>query len=344
MAVDFSVFFVISKKEKSALICRIMGEEHGYQRSGKKCREKFENLYKYYKKTKEGKAGRQDGKHYRFFRQLEALYGSSGGATSAENPHYVHPAAAAAVVAETNHQDTFQASLSLSTSSEFDTSSSEGCNNEDSAAAAEKGKKRKCGGGGGAKRSWKAKVREFVDAQMRRLMEKQEAWLEKMLRTLESKEQERMLRDEDWRRQEVARLDREHRFWANERAWIKARDTALMEALQKLGSGAACEQRQSPAEIQNDGEASKENGNENGGVGDDGWGERESYAMRSDCYFPVSLADSAQRQNDGGSSPSQPSHSNNGVVVQDGCFRFLMADGGENVWENYGLKIKGENR
>ncbi|XP_043693169.1 trihelix transcription factor PTL-like [Telopea speciosissima] len=56
-------------------VSRIMAEEHGYQRSGKKCREKFENLYKYYKKTKESKAGRQDGKHYRFFRQLEALYG-----------------------------------------------------------------------------------------------------------------------------------------------------------------------------------------------------------------------------------------------------------------------------
>lgn len=40
-----------------------MAEEHGYRRSGKKCREKFENLYKYYKKTREGKAGRrQDGK------------------------------------------------------------------------------------------------------------------------------------------------------------------------------------------------------------------------------------------------------------------------------------------
>ncbi|XP_042468200.1 uncharacterized protein LOC122051251 isoform X2 [Zingiber officinale] len=55
-------------------VSRIMAEEHGYQRSGRKCREKLENLYKYYKKTKEGKAGRQDGKHYRFFRQLEALY------------------------------------------------------------------------------------------------------------------------------------------------------------------------------------------------------------------------------------------------------------------------------
>jgi len=64
-----------------------MSEEHGYQRSGKKCREKFENLYKYYKKTKEGKAGRQDGKHYRFFRQLEALYGDANHPASVSETH-----------------------------------------------------------------------------------------------------------------------------------------------------------------------------------------------------------------------------------------------------------------
>lgn len=40
-----------------------MAEEHGYHRSDKKCSEKFENLYKCYKKKKEGKAGRQDGKN-----------------------------------------------------------------------------------------------------------------------------------------------------------------------------------------------------------------------------------------------------------------------------------------
>ena len=60
-----------------------MAEEFGYQRSGKKCKEKFENLYKYYKKTKEGKASRQDGKHYRFFRQLEAICGDQANNTHA---------------------------------------------------------------------------------------------------------------------------------------------------------------------------------------------------------------------------------------------------------------------
>ncbi|GLJ46336.1 hypothetical protein SUGI_0976580 [Cryptomeria japonica] len=51
--------------------------ELGYYRNAKKCKEKFENVHKYYKRTKEGRAGRQDGKSYKFFSQLEALYGNT---------------------------------------------------------------------------------------------------------------------------------------------------------------------------------------------------------------------------------------------------------------------------
>ncbi|XP_057974868.1 trihelix transcription factor DF1-like [Malania oleifera] len=47
--------------------------ELGYHRSAKKCKEKFENVYKYHKRTKEGRASKPDGKTYRFFDQLEAL-------------------------------------------------------------------------------------------------------------------------------------------------------------------------------------------------------------------------------------------------------------------------------
>ncbi|CAJ2629868.1 unnamed protein product [Trifolium pratense] len=47
--------------------------ELGYHRSAKKCKEKFENVYKYHKRTKDGRGGKSDGKTYRFFDQLEAL-------------------------------------------------------------------------------------------------------------------------------------------------------------------------------------------------------------------------------------------------------------------------------
>ncbi|KAH7854806.1 hypothetical protein Vadar_018001 [Vaccinium darrowii] len=214
-------------------VSRIMSEEHGYQRSGKKCREKFENLYKYYKKTKEGKAGRQDGKHYRFFRQLEALYGDHTTPISTSEAHlmgndfHFHNPNNSNIT-QANQESFFQApkhcdshSLSLSNSSEFDTSSSDGN---------EMNKKKR----GGRRRSWKSKIKEFIDIQMRKLMEKQEEWLEKMTKTLERKEQERVVREEEWRQQERERVEREHKFWANERAWIEARDAALMEALHKL--------------------------------------------------------------------------------------------------------------
>ncbi|KAG6404440.1 hypothetical protein SASPL_136688 [Salvia splendens] len=88
------------------------------------------------------------------------------------------------------------------------------------------------------KSRWKVKIRDFIDAQLKKLMEKQEAWMEKMMRTIEEKERERererAMREEEWRKHDAARIEREHRFWASERAWIEARDAALMNALHKL--------------------------------------------------------------------------------------------------------------
>ncbi|CAA0818861.1 Trihelix transcription factor PTL [Striga hermonthica] len=184
-------------------VSRILSEEHGYQRSGKKCREKFENLYKYYKKTKDGKAGRQDRKHYRFFRQLEALYGQNNINNSSASNSEAH-----------HHQpfDNFPSNEPDTTTTS--TNDTEGLKNR--------------------KMGWKAKIEEFVDLRMKGLMEKQEAWMEKMMEMVERKEKERLMREEEWRRQDVARIEREHRFWAGERAWVEARDTALMEALHKL--------------------------------------------------------------------------------------------------------------
>lgn len=414
-----------------------MSEEHGYQRSGKKCREKFENLYKYYKKTKEGKAGRQDGKHYRFFRQLEALYGETSNTTSVQETHFgghnLRFPTTGHATTQANHQEAaFQSqkhydSLSLSNSSEYDTSSS---NDNDLSTAAlgendsmEKRRKRKVG------RSWKAKIKDFIDSQMRKLMEKQEAWLEKLMKTLEQKEQERMLREEEWRKQEAARIDREHKFWAKERAWIEARDAALMEALQKL-TGTEVKASSSDglmaAEIQNRSENQNEDGSEilnNGGKGES-WPESEitrlihlrtameSRIRQSGCSEEVvweeiagkmaclgyersaltckdkweSVSNYPRKAKEGnkkrkensrscgffrnsesslynqggaycelseqepqtvrlhGNDGSSPSNSNAGNSVHENCFPFLMGDGDQNLWENYGLKLnKGDH-
>lgn len=367
-----------------------MSEEHGYQRSGKKCREKFENLYKYYKKTKEGKAGRHDGKHYRFFRQLEALYGDrTGNAPTASSvpgaqavvnslgsyhPSIISPQMASASYDNhemTSHQShkAVSDSLSLSSSSDFGTSSS-GDDDDSGTKDPARVKKRRAG------RSWKAKIKDFIDSRMRKLVEKQEAWVEKMMRALEEKEQERLLREEEWRRQEIARIDKEHKFWAKERAWIEARDAALMEAIHNLTSRStssdhmmSIDDHHVPARMENEKATETSNADE-GDTGMEGsmkkckdYYDKKSKENLSRCsrnnYFQGDndgLFDQrgvmyceigeqgpgmarVHQLNDGFSA----SNSNAGTVAPDSCFRFLTGDG-ESLWENYGVKLnKGEN-
>ena len=66
----------------------------GYNRSAKKCKEKFENVYKYHKRTKDGRTGKSEGKTYRFFDQLEAFethHHSNNPPLSNKPPHHPPP-------------------------------------------------------------------------------------------------------------------------------------------------------------------------------------------------------------------------------------------------------------
>ncbi|PQP98012.1 trihelix transcription factor PTL [Prunus yedoensis var. nudiflora] len=378
-------------------VSRIMCEEHGYQRSGKKCREKFENLYKYYKKTKEGKAGRQDGKNYRFFRQLEALYGETTNSvvsTSLPEAHFIGNNSnnnnlryQTTINAQANqeintpyHHATDQKhcdSLSLSNSSEFDTSSSEDQDNNDVSVAAMdddspdiKTMRKRRGG-----RGWKVKIKEFIDAQMRKLMDKQEEWLERLMRTLEQKERERMVREEEWRKQEVERVEKEHKFWAKERAWIEARDKALMEALHKLTGGSSSTDQakanySSPSPDHDHDQHHHHHHHQHHQTSSDhdqivhntssarellNKKRKENVNSKSSaCYFQnnescsslyssqggycAEMNDHEQGGNNDGSNNSPCGNANVGSAVQDNCFPFLMSEG-ENLWENYGLKL-----
>ncbi|XP_078434823.1 duplicated homeodomain-like superfamily protein [Wolffia australiana] len=205
-------------------VSRIMADEHGYQRSGKKCREKLENLYKYYKKTKEGKAGRHDGKHYRFFRQLEALYGDGSTNPMADSNNATdYPIFN--VIAPLGQEPLHLANKLSETFSLSNSSGSDSWSSEDVGHGSKRARR---------KRSWRVKMKEFVDQQLERFMTIQEAWLERMLATLETKEKERITIEEERRKREAASLAEEHRFWARERAWMEARDSALIEALERL--------------------------------------------------------------------------------------------------------------
>ncbi|XP_040991494.1 trihelix transcription factor PTL-like [Juglans microcarpa x Juglans regia] len=271
-------------------VSRLMAEEYGYQRSGKKCKEKFENLYKYYKKTKERKSGRQGGKHYRFFRQLEAIYGeASNHATVSDThlarnslPNYQIPHN---VINQENQEVDLRTprlsdqSLSFSNSSEFETSSSEHRMNYQSMEKQIGMNEIRPERYSRNKKNWKAKIEDFVDSQMRKIMDTQEVWMDRLLKTIEDREQERVFREEEWRKQEAARFDQEvHHIWTKEREWVEARDAALMEALKKfIGKGLEMSQSAEPmaVETRSHSENQDENGKEITYINNSRWTELE---------------------------------------------------------------------
>ncbi|RWV85603.1 hypothetical protein BHE74_00039927, partial [Ensete ventricosum] len=258
-------------------VCRKLGEL-GYKRSAKKCKEKFENVHKYYKRTKEGRAGRQDGKSYRFFSQLEALYSGSsdGGATTstanpAPAPHLVaassafsagmagppvsrpQPISAAAPPTMATPTRVAVPDLALPgglqglTSSaaagitfswnSYSSSSSSDSDGEETGDAGEnqEGRKRKHGGGSGASR----KMMAFFGRLMNQVMERQDAMQQRFLEVIEKRDQDRMIRDEAWRRQEMERLNHEQELLAQERVMAASRDTAIISYLQKISGQTA---------------------------------------------------------------------------------------------------------
>lgn len=86
-----------------------------------------------------------------------------------------------------------------------------------------------------SKRSLKAKIEASIDAQMKEMIEKQEAWMEKMTLVIEGKEEERLLREEQWRKQDAARIDGEQKMWASERAWGRSPRRRPHGRLQQIG-------------------------------------------------------------------------------------------------------------
>ncbi|PWA49007.1 trihelix protein [Artemisia annua] len=221
--------------------------ELGYHRSAKKCKEKFENVYKYHKRTKEGRTSKADGKTYRFFDQLQALEGSPAtpvqvspmpntqvpsvviptNVTNATGSHQnnVDPISVAApavtmpATMSINHVAGFpfsQLNLSVSTNSSSSSTSSD----DDVAPERRRNKKRK----------WK----EFFGKLMKEVIDKQEELQSKFLDSLERRERDRMAREEAWRMQEMAKMKREHDLLVQERSMVAAKDAAVISFLQKI--------------------------------------------------------------------------------------------------------------
>ncbi|XP_051123982.1 trihelix transcription factor DF1-like [Andrographis paniculata] len=251
--------------------------ELGFQRSSKKCREKFENVYKYHKRTKDGRAAKSDGKTYRFFDQLEALENTHpnpfappplpqrqqsparmavpANAANLSVPSHVTvssisptPLSVVPPQAGTNPIDSsspFQQSqpplqhLSGTRNNSVpppqshpyhqsshtrallsDSTSSSTSSDDDIQQQRRRGKKRK----------WK----ECFQRLMKDVIQKQEELQKKFLDTLDKRERDRMAREEAWRVQEMARLNREHDLLVQERSIAAAKDAAVIAFLQKV--------------------------------------------------------------------------------------------------------------
>ncbi|KAK6277154.1 hypothetical protein POUND7_017477 [Theobroma cacao] len=251
--------------------------ELGYHRSAKKCKEKFENVYKYHKRTKDGRTGKSDGKAYRFFDQLEALENISSIQSPAAPPppspqlkpqhQTVMPAANPPSLSHITIPSTTLASLPQNivppnasftvpsfpstnptiqppppttnpTIPSFPNISADLMSNSTSSSTSSdlelEGRRKR-------KRKWK----DFFERLMKEVIQKQEDMQKKFLEAIEKREHERLVREDAWRMQEMARINREREILAQERSIAAAKDAAVMAFLQKLS-----EQR-NPGQAQN---------------------------------------------------------------------------------------------
>ncbi|KGN62133.1 trihelix transcription factor GT-2 [Cucumis sativus] len=196
-------------------VSRKLGEL-GYNRNAKKCKEKFENIYKYHKRTKDGRSGKSNGKNYRYFEQLEALDNHSLLPSQADSMeeipriipnNVVHNAIPCSVVNPgANFVETTTTSLSTSTTS---SSSKES----------------------GGTRKKKRKFVEFFERLMNEVIEKQEKLQKKFVEALEKCEVERLAREEEWKMQELARIKKERERLNQERSIAAAKDAAVLSFL-----------------------------------------------------------------------------------------------------------------
>ncbi|KAG6432545.1 hypothetical protein SASPL_104125 [Salvia splendens] len=212
--------------------------ELGFQRSAKKCKEKFENVFKYHKRTKDGRASKQDAKAYRFFDQLEALENTSPNNHHFSTPPPPPPSAAStpmpshvtvpsasptplsvvppqniSIVNPINSSSASQFQLPMWNSMSSSTSSDEDIQQRR-----------------GRKRKWK----DYLEKMMAEVVQKQEDLQKKFLEALEKRERDRIAREEAWRVQEMARLNRERDLLIQERSSAAAKDAAVISFLKKV--------------------------------------------------------------------------------------------------------------
>ncbi|TKY46010.1 Trihelix transcription factor GT-2 [Spatholobus suberectus] len=233
----------------------------GYHRSSKKCKEKFENVYKYNKRTKENKSGKSHGKTYKFFDQLQALenkftvsYPPKPQPTLATtNTDHVNkvisyvtpfPSINPTLISPSPQTNTTTTTTTTSTTNPRDPTPPQNNNNinnvpyslpnmntpfsttTSSSTASDEDLEERYR----RKRKWKDYFRRLT----RKVLLKQEEMQKKFLEAVDKRERERVAQQDNWRMQEMARINREHEILVQERSTAAAKDAAVIALLQKL--------------------------------------------------------------------------------------------------------------
>ncbi|RZC77145.1 hypothetical protein C5167_001299 [Papaver somniferum] len=224
----------------------------GYHRNAKKCKEKFENVYKYHKRTKDGRSTKQDGKTYRFFDQLEALENQFPSSSSSSLPADIKTQASSLpaatlmaptdpiIITNSSQPTTITTAIPIPsklpnisttefmTTSPSTSSSMFSLGGEDSEGTPTQNKKRK--------------LTIFFENLMKEVIQKQETLQKEFLEAIEKYEHQRMVREEQWKMQELARINREHEILIQERSIAAAKDAAVIAFLQKMSSSSTSQQ------------------------------------------------------------------------------------------------------
>ncbi|CAN6448398.1 unnamed protein product [Victoria cruziana] len=206
--------------------------ECGYQRDAKKCKEKFENIYKYYRRTKEGRVGRRDGRSYRFFNELEALEANNINnhinqeILNNNGSENARPRATYTEDADYGYYPTIDwdglslENLDLLTCCTL-SDTSDGCSDDPE-----------------YKKDYKSSTSMLIlfEDFIKQVIAKQEAMHNRFLEMLEKRENDLLAREAAWREEERAKIDRERQAIAQERSMADLRCDAIISSLQKIYS------------------------------------------------------------------------------------------------------------
>ncbi|CAL0319673.1 unnamed protein product [Lupinus luteus] len=200
--------------------------EIGYHRSAKTCKEKFENIDKYHKRTKGDRFGKSNAKNYRFFEQLEALDNnplSLPSHSSSSLDAQVEKTTTSYVVPNNVNvtKDAVSCSIRYPGGNMVNIDRNNSSSTNSSASKASREGKRK-------------RLTQFFEGMMREVIESQERLQRKLMEVMDKCEKERMAREEAWKIEELARIKRDRELLDHERTISAAKDEALLALLKKF--------------------------------------------------------------------------------------------------------------